>query len=55
MQKVYFKEACVSFSSQTNYINTKKKLPGTILALHRSVEPEVLHEIKKELFYQISS
>ena len=54
MQKVYFKEACVSFSSQTNYINTKKKLPGTILALHCCVEPEVLHEIKKELFYRVS-
>ena len=24
MQKVFFKEACVSFSSQTNYINNKK-------------------------------
>ena len=55
MQKVYFKEACVSFSSQTNYISTKKKLPGTILALHYCVESKVLHEIKKELFYRISS
>ena len=28
MQKVYFKEACVSFSSQTNYIsvNTKQEV-----------------------------
>ena len=26
MQKVFFKEACVSFSSQSNYINNKKKL-----------------------------
>ena len=51
MQKVYFMQACVSFSSQTNYINTKKKLPGTILALHSCVESEVLHEIKKELFW----
>ena len=47
MQKVLFKEACVSFSSQTNYINNKNKLPGTISALHCSVEPEVLHKIKK--------
>ena len=54
MQKVVFKEACVSFSSQYNYINNKK-LPGTISALHCNVEPEVLHEIKKELFYRISS
>ena len=49
MQKVVFKEACVSFSSQSNYINNKKKLPGTISALHCSVEPEVLHEIKKRI------
>ena len=48
MQKV---EACVSFSSQTNYINTKKKLPCTILALHCSVEPEVLHEMKKKNYF----
>ena len=52
MQKVFIKEACVSFSSQTNYINTKKKLPGTILALHCCVEPEVLHEIKKNYFIE---
>ena len=48
MQEVHFKEACVSFSSQTNYINTKNKLPGQCQALHCSVEPEALYE---ELFY----
>ena len=55
MQEVHFKEACVSFSSQTNYINTKNKLPGqcqALLALHCSVEPEALYE---ELFYLIYS
>ena len=52
MQEVHFKEACVSFSSQTNYINTKNKLPGQCQALHCSVEPEALYE---ELFYLISS
>ena len=50
MQKVFIKEACVSFSSQSNYISNKKKLPCTISALHYSVEPEILHKIKKELF-----
>ena len=44
MQKVFFKEACVSFSSQSNYINNKNKLPGIISALHCSVEPEVLYK-----------
>ena len=48
MQKVFFKEACVSFSSQSNYINNKKKFPGIISALHCSVEPEVLYKIKKK-------
>ena len=47
MQKVYFNKACVSFSSQTNYINTKKKLPGTILALHCCVESESYTRSKK--------
>ena len=50
------KEACqcsiISFSSQSNYINNKKKLPGIISALHCSVEPEVLYKIKKELFIE---
>ena len=45
MQKVFIKEACVSFSSQSNYINNKKKLPGTISVLHCSVEPEVQKRI----------
>ena len=47
MQKLFLKEACISFSSQSNYINNKKKLPGTISALHCSVEPEFLYKIKK--------
>ena len=49
MQKVLLQGTPAFLSQASPTTSTlKKKLPGTILALHHSVEPEVLHEITKE-------